>query len=84
MTLWTLPDPSWGPEREEYWWAVANPDGSWNYRDNGNASAEPTMTAAGLLGLAVGYGLTKDGSKPWCDAVPFLKDGQNIFQWPPK
>lgn len=28
MTLWTLPDPSWGPEREEYWWAVANPDGS--------------------------------------------------------
>ena len=28
MALWTLPDPSWGPEREEYWWAVANPDGS--------------------------------------------------------
>ena len=28
--------------------------------------------------------LTKDGTKPWCDAVPFLKDGQNIFQWPPK
>jgi hypothetical protein len=28
MTLWTLPDPSWGPEREEYWWAVADPDGS--------------------------------------------------------
>jgi ectoine hydroxylase-related dioxygenase (phytanoyl-CoA dioxygenase family) len=26
--------------------------------------------------------LTKDGSKPWCDAVPFLKDGRNIFRWP--
>ena len=26
--------------------------------------------------------LTKDGSKPWCDAVPFLKDGKNIFKWP--
>jgi ectoine hydroxylase-related dioxygenase (phytanoyl-CoA dioxygenase family) len=26
--------------------------------------------------------LTKDGSKPWCDAVPFLKDGRNIFTWP--
>ena len=28
--------------------------------------------------------LTKDGSKPWCDAVPFLKDGKNAFTWPPK
>ncbi|MCC6177759.1 MAG: cellulase family glycosylhydrolase [Chloroflexi bacterium] len=28
MTLWTLPDPTWGPEREELWWAVANPDGT--------------------------------------------------------
>ena len=28
MCLWTLPDPSWGPEREELWWAVGNPDGS--------------------------------------------------------
>jgi hypothetical protein len=28
MALWTLPDPSWGPDREEYWWAVANPDGT--------------------------------------------------------
>jgi hypothetical protein len=28
MTLWNLPDPGWGPDREEYWWAVANPDGS--------------------------------------------------------
>jgi hypothetical protein len=28
MTLWNLPDPGWGPDREEYWWSVANPDGS--------------------------------------------------------
>jgi hypothetical protein len=35
MTLWTLPDPSWTPEREEYWWAITNPDGSARpaYRD---------------------------------------------------
>lgn len=25
--------------------------------------------------------LTKDGTKPWCDAVPFLKNGRNIFHW---
>ncbi|MCA1644783.1 MAG: hypothetical protein LC797_04675 [Chloroflexi bacterium] len=28
MTLWTLPDPSWTPEREEYWWAITNTDGT--------------------------------------------------------
>jgi polysaccharide biosynthesis protein PslG len=28
MTLWTLPDPTWTPDREEYWWAIANPDGT--------------------------------------------------------
>ena len=28
MSLWTLPDPTWGPDREEYWWAITNPDGS--------------------------------------------------------
>ena len=28
MCLWTLPDPSWGPEREELWWSVGNPDGT--------------------------------------------------------
>jgi len=26
--------------------------------------------------------LTRDGTKPWCDAVPFLKDGRNVFTWP--
>src|SRR5438132_11553374 len=28
MTLWTLADPNWTPDREEYWWAIDNPDGS--------------------------------------------------------
>jgi polysaccharide biosynthesis protein PslG len=28
MTLWTLSDPTWTPQREEYWWAVDNPDGT--------------------------------------------------------
>lgn len=28
MTLWTMADPSWTPDREEYWWAITNPDGT--------------------------------------------------------
>lgn len=28
MTIWTLPDPTWGEDREEYWWALANRDGT--------------------------------------------------------
>jgi hypothetical protein len=28
MTLWDMPDPTWGPDREEYWWGIANADGS--------------------------------------------------------
>jgi hypothetical protein len=28
MTLWTLSDPTWTPDREEYWWAISNPDGT--------------------------------------------------------
>lgn len=28
MTVWAMPDPAWGPEREEYWWSVSNPDGT--------------------------------------------------------
>ncbi|MDQ6670548.1 MAG: hypothetical protein M3069_07295 [Chloroflexota bacterium] len=28
MTLWTVPDPTWTAEREEYWWAITNADGS--------------------------------------------------------
>jgi hypothetical protein len=28
MTLWNMADPNWGPDREELWWSVTNPDGS--------------------------------------------------------
>jgi hypothetical protein len=28
MVLWTLADPTWDKDREEYWWAITNPDGS--------------------------------------------------------
>jgi hypothetical protein len=28
MALWTLPDPTWDASREEYWWAITNPDGT--------------------------------------------------------
>jgi len=28
MTLWNLPDPTWTVDREEYWWSIANADGS--------------------------------------------------------
>ena len=24
----SVPDPAWGKDREEYWWAIANPDGT--------------------------------------------------------
>jgi hypothetical protein len=28
MVLWNLPSPDWTEEREEWWWAVADPDGT--------------------------------------------------------
>jgi len=28
MTLWNLPDTTWTVDREEYWWSIANADGS--------------------------------------------------------
>jgi hypothetical protein len=28
MTLWTISDPAWGPDFEQVWWAVTNPDGT--------------------------------------------------------
>jgi hypothetical protein len=28
MVLWTLADPSWDKNREEYWWAITDPDGA--------------------------------------------------------
>lgn len=37
-----------------------NLGGSWRYNAQENSSAWPTMTCAGLLGLAVAHGVTKD------------------------
>jgi len=28
MAVWTLPDPAWTQDREEYWWAISNLDGT--------------------------------------------------------
>jgi hypothetical protein len=28
MVLWTLADPTWDKNREEYWWAITDPDGA--------------------------------------------------------
>ncbi|HEX3246169.1 MAG TPA: cellulase family glycosylhydrolase [Chloroflexota bacterium] len=28
MTLWNMADANWGPDREELWWSITNPDGS--------------------------------------------------------
>lgn len=28
MTVWTLPDPTWTEKREEYWWAITEPNGA--------------------------------------------------------
>jgi polysaccharide biosynthesis protein PslG len=28
MSVWTLPDPTWTKDNEEYWWAIASPDGT--------------------------------------------------------
>ena len=28
MALWNVPDPTWTTDREEYWWAITNADGS--------------------------------------------------------
>jgi hypothetical protein len=28
MCLWTMPDPSWTPQDEKFWWAILNPDGT--------------------------------------------------------
>jgi hypothetical protein len=45
--------------------ATQNTDGSWNYQEHTNANAQgnPTMTCAGLLGLAVGHGLAADAKQ---------------------
>jgi hypothetical protein len=43
------------------------PDGAWHYVGASDVSptGAPTMTCAGLLGLAVGYGLSKDTGGRW-------------------
>jgi hypothetical protein len=28
MTLWTIADPAWGPQDEQVWWSITNPDGT--------------------------------------------------------
>ncbi|MBX5492182.1 MAG: cellulase family glycosylhydrolase [Chloroflexi bacterium] len=28
MVLWTMPDPRWTSQQEEYWWAILDPDGT--------------------------------------------------------
>jgi polysaccharide biosynthesis protein PslG len=28
MSLWSISDPQWGPEDEQVWWSVTNPDGT--------------------------------------------------------
>ena len=28
MAVWNLPDPTWTADREEFWWAIAAPDGT--------------------------------------------------------
>ncbi len=28
MMVWTMPDPTWEPHDEKYWWAIAEPDGT--------------------------------------------------------
>jgi hypothetical protein len=43
--------------------ATQDENGSWWYKPQGNVSPLPTMTCAGLLGLAVGHGLAADNPK---------------------
>jgi polysaccharide biosynthesis protein PslG len=45
MTLWTLADPTWTPDREEYWWSINNPDGT----PRAALSAVRTARSAGQL-----------------------------------
>ncbi|MCC6417877.1 MAG: hypothetical protein IT429_06460 [Gemmataceae bacterium] len=46
-----------------------NADGSWSYRPGAPAGARPTMTAAGLLGLAIGFGVDDHKGRPDDDAL---------------
>lgn len=48
MILWTLPDPTWTPDREEYWWAITNTDGSPRAAYTVLAQARRAGTLAGV------------------------------------
>ena len=48
MTLWTLPDPTWTTEREEYWWAITNADGTPRAAYSGLLQARRGGALAGL------------------------------------
>src|SRR5262249_1462737 len=52
-----------------------NPDGSWSYSGHSMQNHLPTMTGAGLLGMAVGYGLLPPNVKldPFKD--PAIQNG---------
>jgi hypothetical protein len=48
--------------------ATQNADGTWSYNrqfPNASPTGKPTMTCAGLLGLAVGYALSRDTDSRW-------------------
>src|SRR5262249_7414748 len=65
--------------------ATQNADGSWDYQPGRNASPTgmPTMTCAGLLALAVGYGLSDEQKNPRADEAiqkALKRLSQNIGQ----
>jgi hypothetical protein len=56
-------------------------DGSWKYQNGMEVSPYPTMTAAGLLGLAVGHGLDNTGDSVAKDEIlqrAFKRLAQNV------
>ncbi len=48
MTLWTLPDPTWTTDREEYWWAITNADGTPRQAYTALLQARHAGTLAGI------------------------------------
>ena len=48
MTLWTLPDPGWTTDREEYWWAITNADGTPRAAYNALVQARQSGALAGI------------------------------------
>jgi len=63
--------------------ATQQPDGSWFYMNNGRTVSDmPTMTAAGLLGLAVGFGLETEtkGGGALADKPPVAPNDDRIVK----